>query len=138
MAATAGRRQIPRTRLRTRARRPPACVATPFSRMYEAVAEAAMVFITAMPSDPPICWVVFSRPDATPASWGETPNKRGGRQRDEDEPEPHAHQDFSREDKGGELCARAELGEPQHAERGRDQTTKGERAGTEPGKHLAG
>ncbi|CAB4660004.1 unannotated protein [freshwater metagenome] len=46
-----------------------------FVTMKAVVADAATVFKNAKPIDPPICWLVLSTAEATPASWLPTPNK---------------------------------------------------------------
>ena len=42
-------------------------------RAAERSAEAKTVTRMLSPSEPPSCWETLTRPDAAPASWGETP-----------------------------------------------------------------
>src|SRR3954453_18193967 len=46
----------------------------PCATAYEAVADVAIVFRNAMPSEAPTCCIVLTSADAAPASWSGTPS----------------------------------------------------------------
>ena len=64
------------------------------------MAVAAIVLSRAVPSDPPTCWVVFTRALATPESAVADLGQGGAAEGGEGQTETHAHQDLGRQDMG--------------------------------------
>ena len=89
---------------------------------YVVAAVAATVLSSAVPSDPPTCWVVLTSALATPASLGSTPIERRAAHGDEGHPHAEADEDLGREDVDEVGAVHRQSREPQEPAGGQRQS----------------
>ena len=99
---------------------------------------AASVERIARPSEPPTCWEVLNRPEASPES--SSLDAAGGQQRDRDEHQAHtdAHRHEADEQIADVVAVDRQLGQDQHSQRGQRQPDDRDVADADPPDQLLG